>query len=173
MQNIPENKPSTGLSEEDTREIAAMLDWSALLLQQGWSEESQIIHLGGFIAAKGLMSEFLAYAQAAAKEENEDPAADQAACLDNIDVSRRASADAAYNAFDFGNGITPVDAGGWLYFSGACEWNRTVFCTDSEEPGSDSFTVNFTVVFETASSVVEEVWASLNGNLIGKSHLAG
>jgi hypothetical protein len=37
---------------------------------QGWNEESQIIHLEGFIRDKGLFGEFSAYAAKAAEEEN-------------------------------------------------------------------------------------------------------
>lgn len=43
--------------------------WLATCLRLGWNEESQILHLQGFLADKGLMAEFGAYAQAAAKEE--------------------------------------------------------------------------------------------------------
>lgn len=37
---------------------------------QGWSEDSQIIHLEGFIRQRGLFGHLVEYAQAAAEEEN-------------------------------------------------------------------------------------------------------
>jgi hypothetical protein len=39
--------------------------------EQGWNEDSQIIHLEGFIRGKGLFEEFAAYAAKAAEEEND------------------------------------------------------------------------------------------------------
>lgn len=58
---------SSGPSEEDK--------WGFLCNEQGWNEESQILHLEGFIRSKGLFPEFSAYAQRCADEEN-DQAAD-------------------------------------------------------------------------------------------------
>ena len=46
--------------------------WQDLCNQQGWSEESQVIHFEGFLEDRGLMAEFVAYAQAAAVEENRE-----------------------------------------------------------------------------------------------------
>lgn len=45
--------------------------WEMLCNQQGWNEESQIIHLEGFIRDKGLFEEFANYAEKVAEEENE------------------------------------------------------------------------------------------------------
>lgn len=44
--------------------------WTSLVNAQGWSEESQIIHLEGFIRQRGLFGQLVEYAQAAAEEEN-------------------------------------------------------------------------------------------------------
>lgn len=52
-------------------ESVAEASWCNLCGQQGWDEESQIIHLEGFIRSAGLMVAFAAYAQAIADEENE------------------------------------------------------------------------------------------------------
>ena len=38
--------------------------------QQGWNQDSQILHLEGFIREKGLFAELAAYAKQAAEEEN-------------------------------------------------------------------------------------------------------
>ena len=44
--------------------------WVNVCNEQGWNEESQIIHLEGFLKEKGLFQEFVEYAEAAADEEN-------------------------------------------------------------------------------------------------------
>lgn len=45
-------------------------DWQATCNGQGWNEESQVVHLEGFIGEMGLMPAFAAYASQAAAEEN-------------------------------------------------------------------------------------------------------
>lgn len=49
---------------------AAESQWAALCNEQGWNEASQIIHLEGFLRDQGLFPKFVAYAEAAAAEEN-------------------------------------------------------------------------------------------------------
>ncbi len=44
--------------------------WEEICNEQGWNENSQIIHLEGFLREKGLFGEFVQYAQVAADEEN-------------------------------------------------------------------------------------------------------
>ncbi|KVP17276.1 hypothetical protein [Burkholderia ubonensis] len=51
--------------------------WHAACNRMGWNEESQIVHLEGFLAEKGLLAEFGAYAQAAAEEEDSFGGADE------------------------------------------------------------------------------------------------
>ena len=53
-------------------EMNAERRWSDICTEQGWNDQSQIIHLEGFIRGKGLFEEFSAYAATAAKEENGD-----------------------------------------------------------------------------------------------------
>jgi len=43
--------------------------WHDACNRMGWDEDSQIVHLEGFLTSKGLMAEFGAYAQEAAAEE--------------------------------------------------------------------------------------------------------
>lgn len=38
--------------------------------EQGWNSDSQLIHLEGFLAQKGLFAEFAEYARQCALEEN-------------------------------------------------------------------------------------------------------
>ena len=45
--------------------------WVEVCNAQRWNEESQIIHLEGFIRAKGLMAELADYAEEMAAEENQ------------------------------------------------------------------------------------------------------
>ena len=52
-------------------EQQAQQKWQDLCNEQGWNEESQIIHLEGFMSNKGLMGEFVQYVKQAAKEENQ------------------------------------------------------------------------------------------------------
>ena len=54
---------------------AAESQWAGLCNEQGWNEASQIIHLEGFLRDHGLFPKFVAYAEAAAAEENSDSAA--------------------------------------------------------------------------------------------------
>ena len=49
---------------------AAESQWADLCNEQGWNEASQIIHLEGFLSDHGLFPKFVAYAEAAAAEEN-------------------------------------------------------------------------------------------------------
>ncbi|KVP96908.1 hypothetical protein WJ97_13880 [Burkholderia ubonensis] len=53
----------------EAAEAAGRKQWHDACHRMGWNEESQIVHLEGFLAQKGLMVEFGAYVQAAAKEE--------------------------------------------------------------------------------------------------------
>lgn len=46
--------------------------WEQVCNRQGWNEESQIVHLEGFLREKGLFAEFAAYAEQAGEEENGD-----------------------------------------------------------------------------------------------------
>ena len=47
-------------------------EYEKICREQGWSGESKLIHLEGFIQDKGLFDEFVAYCAAAAEEENRD-----------------------------------------------------------------------------------------------------
>lgn len=47
-------------------------DWVATVNAQGWDDQSEIVHLQGFIRDMGLMPALAAYAAAVAKEENHD-----------------------------------------------------------------------------------------------------
>jgi hypothetical protein len=50
-------------------ELAGRDLWHDACNRLGWNEQSQILHLEGFLANKGLLAEFGAYAEEAAKEE--------------------------------------------------------------------------------------------------------
>ncbi|GBG14858.1 uncharacterized protein NMK_2459 [Novimethylophilus kurashikiensis] len=56
----------------EASEVASERQWNAVCSDQGWNDATQIIHLIGFIRGKGLFSEFAAYAEKAADEENEE-----------------------------------------------------------------------------------------------------
>jgi len=51
-------------------EAAAQLDWHSIVACQGWDAESQLTHAMGFIVDQGQMTDFLAYAEKAAADEN-------------------------------------------------------------------------------------------------------
>ncbi|MBU9199904.1 hypothetical protein KTD31_00625 [Burkholderia multivorans] len=51
-------------------EHQARTEWTRIVNAQGWNEESQIIHLEGFLADQGLMSQFVEYARGVAAEED-------------------------------------------------------------------------------------------------------
>ncbi len=84
------------------------LQWHQACNQAGWNRESEIIHLEGFIAEKGLMAEFGAYALAAAAEEQ----------TSSDDLSTEACSDCG----------KPLDLAGW---DGRCG-----DCADRHEKGS-------------------------------------
>lgn len=53
-------------------EHQAESEWARIVNAHGWNDESQIIHLEGFLADQGLMAQFVEYARAVAAEESED-----------------------------------------------------------------------------------------------------
>lgn len=53
-------------------EREAQKAWQNVCNAQGWNEDSQIIHLEGFIEREGLFKRFAEYAERAAREENAD-----------------------------------------------------------------------------------------------------
>lgn len=59
----PEEHSAADVSQAHT-------DWASIVRKQGWNDEAQLIHTMGFIADRGLMLDFVAYAQKAADEEN-------------------------------------------------------------------------------------------------------
>ena len=63
---ITRNRKATGQC------VSPRQKWVALCGKQGWGASSQIIHLVGFLEDTGLMSKFVAYARAAAAEEDAD-----------------------------------------------------------------------------------------------------
>ena len=54
-------------------------DWVATVNAQGWDDQSEIVHLEGFIRDMGLMPALAAYAATVAKEENRDDVDDLSA----------------------------------------------------------------------------------------------
>lgn len=57
--------------EVPAQTATATRQWADICANQGWNEESQIVHLEGFITDQGLMEKFVAYAERAAAEENQ------------------------------------------------------------------------------------------------------
>lgn len=80
---------------------------------------------------------------------------------------RTASADAAFQAFDFAGSVI-ADMGGWEYSAPGVEYSRAVYFENTEDRDGDTVKGHFTVVFEsTESAVVRESYAMINGQLIG------
>ena len=79
------------LADPKTVEVAekeGLSQWQTTCLRMGWNEESQLIHLQGFLTEKGLMAEFGVYAQTVAKEElslgNDEPSDAAVAALQAV-----------------------------------------------------------------------------------------
>lgn len=51
-------------------EVSGRRQWVQTCNEQGWNSDSQLIHLEGFLAQKGLFAEFAEYARQCALEEN-------------------------------------------------------------------------------------------------------
>lgn len=61
-----------------TKQIEGETRWVTCCNNQGWNAGTQILHLEGFIRDQGLFDKFADYAEAAAKEENEEGEDDKA-----------------------------------------------------------------------------------------------
>ena len=60
------------MAVNSTKSATPRASWEDTCNAQGWDEETQIIHLEGFIAQKKLTEKLAAYAVLVAQEENED-----------------------------------------------------------------------------------------------------
>ena len=73
---------------------------------------------------------------------------------------RHQAANAAFEAYNFGSGVTVEETSGWEYDSPGSEMSRKVFYAVDEAPDSDSQMAGFTVVFAgSESAVVVEAYA--------------
>lgn len=92
--------------------------WADAVTQQGWNEESQIVHLEGFIRDRGLFGEFGDYAQRAAAEEGEE----SHTVVIAIPVPVQDAARAAEIALDFIRAETSKHHDGFVWDEGRGAW---------------------------------------------------
>ncbi len=82
---------------------------------------------------------------------------------------RRVAADSAFAAYDFGDGFTVADTGGWNHTTGENEWHQVVFVTAHDQSSSGpTVPFVFTASFHEGSPLLDDAYANdANGNLIG------
>ena len=75
-------------------------------------------------------------------------------------TKRHDVADAAYQAYEFGDGVYVEDASGWEHSSQSNEWTRSVFVrTDEGDDVGSSEKLTFTVRFKPAADDLDEAYA--------------
>nr|WP_250807535.1 hypothetical protein [Neorhizobium tomejilense] len=87
--------------------------------------------------------------------------------MNDISAARHAAAETAYQEFEFDEGCSPEATGGWED-DGLGNFTRTLFIVDQENPSGDTVKGQFNVSFEAGSVVPDQVWATQNGNDIGR-----
>lgn len=85
---------------------------------------------------------------------------------------RAAAAEAAFESYDFGAARIEA-AGGWERTDPGREWSRTIFLERTDDEAArdgtcDTLRAGFTVIFAEGSALVEECWANLDGEIIGR-----
>lgn len=88
-----------------------------------------------------------------------------------MNQDRRAAADAAYEKYDFGDGVIVEDDSGWEHSSAGNTWTRPVFVkTNYQDPDDPTTKLSFEVRFEDGSATVAGVSASDSiGNVWGST----
>jgi len=88
-----------------------------------------------------------------------------------MNQDRRAAADAAYENYDFGDGVRVEDDSGWEYSSAGNTWTKPVFVkTVEQDPDDPTTQLSFEVRFEDGCATIAGVSASdSSGNLWGTS----
>lgn len=84
---------------------------------------------------------------------------------------RRTAAEEAYQEFDFDEGCTPVADSGWDD-DGLGNLSKILFIADQDNPDGPSLKGVFDVTFEDGSATANVVWATLDGNDIGRRPVA-
>jgi hypothetical protein len=92
---------------------------------------------------------------------------------DVIDLSklRRSTAEQAYQDFDFDDGFSPDADGGWEE-DGFGHFTKALFIPNQDDPDGATLRGVFNVTFELGSVVPDSVWATLDGNDIGRKPVA-
>ncbi|MCS4089382.1 hypothetical protein [Rhizobium sp. BK176] len=89
--------------------------------------------------------------------------------MDTVELSnlRRSTADQAYLDFEFDEGCAPEADNGWED-DGLGNFTKTLFIPNQDDPAGPTLKGVFNVTFDPGSVVPDSVWATLDGNDIGR-----
>ncbi len=106
------------------------------------------------------------------KVAGEEKAADAAKHQTEIQHIREKIADDEYERFNFGRGLTVVDADGWETETDSNDWRRTVYVENSKRPDDTSIRLSFHVRFEDDPESIKPIDAYCldfeTGNAVGR-----
>jgi hypothetical protein len=91
--------------------------------------------------------------------------------LTSLSDLRITAAEAAYQDFDFDVGCTPDADGGWED-DGLGQLSKVLFVPDEDNPHGPTLKGVFSVTFDEGSATANSVWATLDGNDIGRRPVA-
>lgn len=87
--------------------------------------------------------------------------------MHDIDKQRLASAETAFEEFEFDESSVPEETGGWES-DGLGNYTRVLFLPNLEDASGPTVKGQFNVSFDVGSVVPDHVWASLDGQDIGR-----
>jgi hypothetical protein len=87
--------------------------------------------------------------------------------MTDINAARRAAVETAYQEFEFADGCSPEAEGGWED-DGLGNFTKPLFLLDPEDASRDTIKAHFHVSFEAGSIIPDQVWATQDGNDIGR-----
>jgi len=87
--------------------------------------------------------------------------------MTDISNQRHAAADLAYQEFEFDEGSVPEADGGWED-DGFGNFTKPIYLADTENPEAPTVKGSFNVSFDAGSAVPSQVWATLDGNDLGR-----
>jgi hypothetical protein len=85
---------------------------------------------------------------------------------------RRSTADQAYQDFEFDEGCAPEAADGWED-DGLGNFTKAIYIANPDDADGATLKGVFNVAFDAGSVVPDSVWATLDGNDIGRKPASG
>lgn len=91
--------------------------------------------------------------------------------MHDIDIQRFAAAETAFDEFEFDERSVPEETGGWES-DGLGNYTKVLFLPNLDDASGPTVKGQFNVSFDVGSIVPDQVWASLDGQDIGKRPLS-